>query len=58
MHFPLADHCLKVAGCANVNKKLDKFDETVLEKAILEKGVKKEGGFLKDKGTLSHLMLK
>lgn len=36
MHFPLADHCLKVAGCPNGNKKTEKFDENILEKAIQE----------------------
>lgn len=36
MHFPFADHCLKIAGCANGNKKIEKFDEQILEKAILE----------------------
>lgn len=34
MHFPLADHCLKVAGCLNSNKKIDKFDFALLERSV------------------------
>jgi predicted ribosome quality control (RQC) complex YloA/Tae2 family protein len=34
MHFPLADHCLKVAGCTNSNKKLEKFDYGILENSV------------------------
>ena len=34
MHFPLADHCLKVAGCQNSNKKLEKFDFEMLERSV------------------------
>lgn len=34
MHFPLAEHCLKAAGCTSVNKKVSKADYELIEKAV------------------------
>ena len=35
MHFPLSEHCLKAAGCTSVNKKVNKADIDLIEKAVI-----------------------
>ena len=35
MHFPLAEHCLKAAGCTSVNKKINSVDYELVEKSVI-----------------------
>lgn len=35
MHFPLAEHCLKAAGCMSINKKIVVPDLDLIEKAVI-----------------------